>query len=131
MVSQSADEPAASSTEDRSTARRRLRGQHARERRRRYIAAGLVVALCILLVNAIVGENGYLATLRLKAEEASLAASVAALRRENQQLQQDAKRLRHDPAALEETARGELGLIRPGETLVVIRDATSEPGSTR
>ncbi|MCC7007512.1 MAG: septum formation initiator family protein [Acidobacteria bacterium] len=108
---------------DRAAARRHLRRQLVRDRWRRYLSAGLAVALCTLLVNAIVGDNGYLAAVRLRAEEAELAAAVAGLRRENHRLQADAQRLRTDPAALEETARAELGLLRPGETLVVIRDA--------
>ena len=85
---------------------------------------GLSVALCALLVNAIVGENGYLAVLRVRAVQSELEASVAALRHENQRLLQESRRLTTDPAALEETARRSLGVIRPGETLVIVRDAT-------
>ena len=33
------------------------------------------------------------------------------------------RRLKDDPAAIEESARRDLGLIKPGETLVIIRDA--------
>lgn len=109
--------------EDRAAERRRRRGQQMRDRRRRYLTAGLAVGLCTLLVNAIVGENGYLAAARLRAEEAELAGRVTRLRLDNQALKRDAERLRRDPAALEETARAELGLVRPGEVLVIIRDA--------
>jgi cell division protein FtsB len=41
-------------------------------------------------------------------------------------LREEARRLREDPAALEEAARRDLGLLRPGETLVVVRKA--DPG---
>ena len=68
------------------------------------ITLGLSLALCVLLVNSLVGENGYLATLRIRQEKADLEATVAALRRQNQQLQR-AGRLDDDPAALEEEAR--------------------------
>ena len=55
------------------------------------------------------------------------------MRAENARLQQEADRLKTDPAALEEAARRELGLIRPGETLVIIKDARpaapATPGS--
>jgi len=107
-----------------SPSRRRLRGaQEVRDRRRRYATVGLSVALTILLVNALVGENGYLATVRVRAEQAQLEAVVANLRIENQRLQRDRERLLSDPTALEETARRSLGLIKPGETLVIVRDA--------
>jgi cell division protein FtsB len=107
-----------------SSSRRRPRGaQELRDRRRRYAVVGLSVALTILVVNALVGENGYLATVRVRAEQAELEAVVAQLRIENQRLQQDRERLLTDPSALEETARQSLGLIKPGETLVIVRDA--------
>jgi cell division protein FtsB len=95
----------------------------ARQRRRRWLTYALFVGCCVLLVNALVGENGYLATLRVRKEHASVLASLTRLRLENQQLREDARRIREDPAAMEEAARRELGFIRPGETLVIIRDA--------
>ena len=33
-----------------------------------------------------------------------------------------ARRLREDPAAIEEQARRELGLIKPGEVLFIVKD---------
>jgi cell division protein FtsB len=107
-----------------SPARRRLQTtQELADRRRKRITLGLSLALCVLLVNSIVGENGYLTTVRVRRETAELEAAVARLRLENQRLQQDRRRLLEDPSALEETARGALGLIRPGETLVIYRPA--------
>ena len=103
--------------------RRRLTAQETRDRRRRVLTWALSLALGMLLVNALVGENGYLATKRAGREEAVLRAQVARLRVENQRLQQDGRRLQDDPAAVEETARRELGMVGPGETLIVIRDA--------
>ena len=108
------------------SSRRRVRGaQDTRERRRRYVTMGLSIALVVLVVNALVGENGYLATIRARSEQSDLEASLAALRLENQRLQQERERLESDPAALEEAARRSLNLVRPGETLVVVRDAKS------
>jgi cell division protein FtsB len=34
--------------------------------------------------------------------------------------------MKQDPQALEEAARRDLGLIRPGETLITIRDRTKD-----
>lgn len=111
--------------------RRRLRDvQENRARRRRYLQMALSVALFVLLINSIVGENGYLATLRARSEQNALEAQVAALRFDNQHLQQESRRLLSDPTALEETARGTLGFIRPGETLIVLHDPAPASGTT-
>ncbi len=105
------------------TIRRRRSSQERQERRRRLLTWVLSAVLCILLVNALIGDNGYLATVFASREQAALQAEVARLRLENQRLQQESRRLQDDPAALEETARRELGLIRPGETLVILHDS--------
>lgn len=98
-------------------------GPEVRERRRRILTYALWAGAIVLMVNALVGENGYLATLRARREQAALAADVARIRLENQQLKEQARRLDKDPVAVEEAARRQLNLIRPGETLVIIRDA--------
>lgn len=108
---------------------RRRPAAEVRERRRRIVTWGLSLVLAVLLVNSLVGENGYLASLRARRELAALQASVAQLRIDNQRLQEETRRLLEDPRALEETARRELGLIRPGETLIVIRDLVPAPAA--
>jgi cell division protein FtsB len=96
----------------------------ARQRRRRWVTYGLFLGSLALMVNAFVGENGYLATLRARQEYATLAASLTKLRLENRQMRDEIRRIHEHPAdAMEEAARRELGFIRPGETLVIIRDA--------
>jgi cell division protein FtsB len=106
-------------------ARRRLTAQETRVRHRRVAMWTLSLMLGALLVNAVVGENGYLATVGAAHEEAALRATVAQLRLENQHLQAEGRRLQTDPDAVEEVARRELGMVRPGETMIVVRDATS------
>jgi cell division protein FtsB len=106
-------------------ARRRLNAQETRARQRRVAMWTLSLMLGALLVNAVVGENGYLATVRAAREEAALRATVARLRLDNQRLQAEGRRLQTDPDAVEEVARRELGMIRPGETMIVIRDAVA------
>ena len=83
----------------------------------------LFLGCAVLMVNAVIGENGYLATVRAKNATDALQADIARLRLENQRLLEQTRRLKSDPAALEEEARKDLGLIRPGETLVILRDA--------
>ena len=103
--------------------RRRIRSGHHSRQRRRILSYVLIAGAAALMVNAVVGENGYLASLRARHQYAALSAEVTKLRLENQQLKDQARRLKDDPAAVEEAARRDLGLIRPGETLVVVRDS--------
>ena len=112
--------------------RRRLRSaQDVRGRWRRVTTWSLSVVLFVLLVNALVGENGYLAAMRARREHTELLANLAHLRLENQALQRESRRLQHDPAALEETARRDLGLMKPGETLIIIRNAAPASPAAR
>ncbi len=103
--------------------RRRLRSaEDVRQQRRRLVTWALLAAAVLLMVHAVVGENGYLAGLRAQREYDRAMAALVRLRLENQQLDEQARRLRQDPTAIEEAARRDLGLIRPGETLVIVKD---------
>jgi cell division protein FtsB len=48
------------------------------------------------------------------------------VREENARLRDEARRLREDPRTIEEIARRELGLIKPGEKLFIIKDVTPD-----
>ena len=78
--------------------------------------------MCVLVVDALVGDQGLVATIRARKQYDGLAVDLARLRSENAALREEARRLREDPAAIEEIARRELGLMSPGETLFIIRD---------
>jgi cell division protein FtsB len=84
------------------------------------IIAGLF--LCFLIVDTLVGDRGLVALMRARQDYRHLADQVAAIRAENARLRDEMQRLRDDPAAIEEIARRDLGLIRPGEKLFIIRD---------
>jgi len=104
--------------------RRRPRSaQDVRDRRRRILTWLLSAGLAVLLVNSIVGENGYLATVRAKNEERLLQAELARTRLQNRATLDETRRLRTDLDALEEAARRQLNLLKPGETLVIIHPA--------
>jgi len=108
--------------------RRRLRTAHdLKQRRRRILTYVLLIGSFVLMVNALVGENGYLANLRAQREHDVLEDSLNRMRYENQQYLDQVRQLKSDPGALEEAARRVLGFIRPGETLVIIRDARPAP----
>lgn len=60
--------------------------------------------------------------LRARRQYDELSATLARQRAENERLKDEASRLRNDPGAIEEIARRELGLIRPGEKVFIIKD---------
>ncbi|MCX6539748.1 MAG: septum formation initiator family protein [Acidobacteria bacterium] len=92
------------------------------DRGRRRLLIGLGFVVCFLVVNGIVGEHGAFALMQARAQYAELALTVDKARAENARLREEARRLLTDPAAIEEIARRELGLIKPGEKLFIIRD---------
>jgi cell division protein FtsB len=88
----------------------------------RFWSQAALFAACVLLVNGIFGERGLMDTLRARKAFAAAQQDLTKLKRENATLREEARRLRGDPATIEWVARGELGLVRPGEILVTIKD---------
>lgn len=92
-------------------------------RRRSRLVRYLVVAVgVVLIIDALVGDRGFLAMLKARQQYRTLEASLARSRAENAQLREQARRLREDPQAIEDIARRDLGLIRPGEKLFILKD---------
>jgi cell division protein FtsB len=93
-----------------------------RRRGRRAVQYLLVFIGCVLVLDALVGEKGLLEMLKKRQEYRMLEQSIANARSENAQLREEARRLREDPAAIEDLARRDLGLIKPGEKLFILKD---------
>jgi len=102
--------------------------QQARERRRRFVTWGLVLASFVLMVNALFGEYGYLASVHARREYLMFLDDLAKVQAENQRYLDEIRALKSDPRALEDAARREFGLVRPGESLVIIR-STPHPAT--
>lgn len=103
--------------------RRRVRpGSGDRQRRKAFWKYGLLLLSAGLMVNALIGEKGYLANLQARQEFHDASASLDQLKAENARLTEEARRIQTDPRALEDSARSLLGLIKPGETLITLRD---------
>ena len=81
----------------------------------------LLFALAVL-IDAVVGERGLLATLRARQTYDANAVAIERQREENVRLREHVLRLKDDPAVIEELARGELGLMRPGEKVFIVKD---------
>lgn len=94
--------------------------RRARRARRRLRLVLLFVSM-VLIVNAVVGERGLAARWRAGQQAEALTTDIDALKTANAALREEARRLTEDPAAIERVARRDLGLIRQGEVVVVIR----------
>ena len=98
------------------------------ERTRRIVQTILLFIAAVIVVDALVGEQGLFAMLRARRQAEELAATIARQKAENARLRDEVNRLNDDPAAIEEVARRELGLIRPGEKVFIIKDLSpAEP----
>ena len=115
-------------TDTPSTPRRKTPAPRRPARNRRVVQILLLLVASVIIVDGLVGDRGLLAMLRARHEYDQLAASVSRQRAENARLRDQARRLREDPGAIEEIARRELGLIRPGERVFIVKDvAPSKP----
>ena len=94
---------------------------------RRLLRYGLMVVTAVVVIDAVVGEKGLLALMRARQEYHVLETSLRSVRSENQRLREQARRYREDPVTIEELARKDLGLIKPGEKLFIIRDLPPAP----
>lgn len=84
--------------------------------------AATVLTLVIIVANGVAGDRGLIQTVKMRRERRDMAEAIARLHEDNRRLAQQAARLRDDPSAIEELARDELGLIRPGESLFIISE---------
>jgi cell division protein FtsB len=93
-----------------------------RRRRRRALQYVLVLVGCVIVVDALVGEKGLLAMRKARQQYQALEGALVGAKAENVRQREEARRLREDPAAIEALARRELGLIKPGEKLFILKD---------
>jgi cell division protein FtsB len=89
----------------------------------RWIRYVLVAMTVVLLVDAVFGDKGLLALLQAQKQFAAVERALQQSRDDNAKLRQMARRLREDPSAIEAVAREQLGLIKPGEKLFIVRNA--------
>jgi cell division protein FtsB len=92
----------------------------ARKRQPVWIGRALCFAGCVLAANALIGERGLSETLRARREFRQTVADLSKVQYANAMLAEEVRRLRHDTRTIEGVARAELGLIKPGEILVVV-----------
>lgn len=98
-----------------------------RRQPRTWLSWGLACITTVILVDAVFGDEGYVARLRARAEYSREVARLHTLRGENTVLQERQRRLREDSGAIEEAARRDLGLVRRGEIVFLITPARPRP----
>ena len=96
--------------------------------RRKALGLASILALIALVVGALFGDRGMLRLVAQRERTQALYAEIETLRTENGRLAQEIRALRSDPRAVEEVAREQLGLARPGETVFLIHE---EPAPER
>lgn len=82
----------------------------------------LILAGVFMFVESLVGDKGLFAMRKARAEYDEVARDTERLKAENASSREMAEHLRHDAATIEDAARRELGLIKPGEKLFIIKD---------
>ena len=76
----------------------------------------------VIVVDAIAGEKGLLALLQARREYAALERSLERARAENAAAARNRAAPPRRPRSHRRTARRELGLIKPGEVLFIVKD---------
>jgi cell division protein FtsB len=91
----------------------------------RFLALVLMIVLIALQVHLWTGHGGMRDVWRLQQQVEQQKAENAELKKRNETLSAEVDDLKHGDEAIEERARSELGLIKPGETFYQV----VEPGA--
>ena len=91
-----------------------------RRRQAPWVQRVMVVLILVALADSLFGDRGISARGRVRREYQQTQQELAAIREVNAGLREQIRRLQSDPDAIETVAREDLGVIRPGELLVLI-----------
>jgi cell division protein FtsB len=94
--------------------------------RRRGFHLLLIFVTLVLIVDALIGEKGLMQSMNAQRQYRQLQDSLDELRRENASLREEMRRLNEDPDTIESLARKDLGLIRPGEVVFILKDLKND-----
>ena len=87
--------------------------------KKKIFVLGIVCLLLIMIVTALFGKKGVLDLRRARRELAARTERIRTLEAERDRLAAEIRRLETDPRAVEKPAREKLGLVAPGEKVVV------------
>ena len=80
---------------------------------------GVICLLLIMIVTALFGKKGVMELSRARRSLAARTEKIRELEAEKARLEAEISRLKNDPRAVEKAAREKLGLVAPGEKVVV------------
>jgi len=92
----------------------------------RLLSVVLLLASVTVTASALIGEHGIPHLIGLRAEREDLGRTAFALLEENARLRDELRRLKKDDLYLEQLARRQLGLVRPGEIVYRFRRSTRD-----
>lgn len=93
----------------------------------RYVALILLILLIALQVRLWTGQGGLYEVWRLRERVEQQKAENAKLKARNDTLAAEVEDLKHGDEAIEERARAEIGLLKPGETFYQVVDQNAGP----
>ena len=88
-----------------------------------WIRRVLIFATCVVLLDALVGERGVAQTIKARQNLQRMSAGLTQLKRENVDLRERVHDLQADWSTIEAAAREQLGLVRRGEILIILKDS--------
>ncbi|MFZ0036652.1 MAG: septum formation initiator family protein [Candidatus Acidiferrales bacterium] len=93
-----------------------------------------ILGFVLLLLQDVFGTHGVVAMRRSQKEASQIRQEIQQLNDENKQLDERVKDLKSDPQTIEEIARKDVGLARPGEYIFKVTpppsgDSTRNPNS--
>lgn len=92
----------------------------------------LAIFVVVLLVHDVFGTHGYLAMRHKQQEMEKVNGDLQRLNKENSALEKDIQDLKSDPQTIRKIAREELGLARPGETIIKLpAPSPQEPAAAK
>lgn len=110
--------PSPSNRDTRSAGSGVSRGERTLKRKALNLALFLILASSIL--NALFGDRGFIEMLKARQQLQTLEQEIVATKVQNQHLLEEIHALKTSPLAIERLAREKLGLVKPGEVILLI-----------
>ena len=90
-----------------------------------------IVAMCLMLLFIVFGENGLSDLYRLKKQKENVSQKNDELKKDNISFYREIERLKHDPRYVEDVARKELGVIGKDEVIIKVKPKPSVSNSKK
>ena len=91
------------------------------------LLSACVLALVALGVVAVLGDHGLLHLRRLQGEQTALDQTAVQLQQRNEALRERIQRLQSDDRYIEQLAREQIGLVKPGEIIYRVTAPAAQP----